>query len=123
MYKAILQLLQSSPLIQSPQITNLQIYGQHAFRVKIRGTVTETITFQDWLNHNASRARYAYQLFSDNKPLLRWDNAPNHPEIKPNFPPHFHNEHQQIITSSLQGIPLQDLPIVLTAIEQYITDL
>ena len=123
MYKAILQLLQSSPFIHSPQITDLQIYGQHAFRVKIRGTVTETIAFQVWLNHNPSRARYAYQLFSDNKSLLRWDNAPNHPDIQTNFPHHFHTEQKQIVPSPLQGIPLQDLPIILTIIEQYIADL
>ena len=123
MYKAILQLLQSSALIHSPQITDLQIYGQHAFRIKIRGTVTETITFQVWLNHNASRTRYAYQLFSDNKPLLRWDNAPNHPDIQINFPHHFHDEQKQILASSLQGDPLQDLPIVLTSIKQYIAKL
>jgi hypothetical protein len=121
MYNALLRLLQASHVTRNPRITDLKIYGRNAFRVKMQATVTPTLTFQVWLNHNPRHTRYAYQLFSPSGPLLRWDNAPHHPHLGINFPHHFHDDREQIASSTLQGDPLQDLPVVLAEIEQYLS--
>ena len=116
----ILRLLNISPLIRSQQLVELIAYGQNAFRVKIRSEVTDELTFQVWLNHNDRHTRYAYQFFQHDQTILRWDNAPHHPEQAANFPHHFHDELGQLTTSPLSGDPVVDLPIVLTEIENYL---
>lgn len=120
MYETLLHLLQASSVTHNPKITDLKLYGRNAFRVKIQATVTQTITFQVWLNHTPRHTRYAYQLFSSDKALLRWDNAPHHPGVVTNFPHHFHDDQKRVVSSPLQGEPLQDIPIVLVKIERYI---
>lgn len=119
MYNELLQILQASPITYNPQITDLKAYGQGSFRVKMRAAVTETLALQIWLNHNPRHTRYSYQLFSFNRAVLRWDNAPHHPHLGANFPHHFHDDQGQIASSALQGDPLQDLPFVLREIERY----
>jgi hypothetical protein len=121
MYSALLRLLEASPITSNPQITDLKTYGQNAFRVKIRATVSSTLTFQIWLNHNPHHTRYAYQLFSQGGTLLRWDNAPHHPRLGTNLPHHLHDEQGQILPSLLQGDPLQDVPAVLAEIERHLS--
>ncbi len=123
MYDALLQLLQASPVVTNPQITDLKTYGRNAFRVKMRATVTPTLTFQVWLNHNPHHTRYAYQLFGHDGTLLRWDNAPHYPHLRTNFPHHFHDDQGRIVPSGLQGDPLRDLPVVLAEIERYLATL
>ena len=120
MYDALLRLLQASPITRDPRITDLKTYGWNAFRVKIQAIVTPTLTFQVWLNHNPHHTRYAYQLFGHGDALLRWDNAPHHPHLKMNFPHHFHDDQGRVVSSALQGDPLQDLPIVLAEIERFL---
>lgn len=80
MFDDILRLLQASSLLHRLRIVELIVYGQSAFRAKLRAEVTEDLTFQIWLNHNERHTRYAYQLFRHGHPILRWDNAPHHPE-------------------------------------------
>ncbi len=76
MYQQILQVLHDSALIAEPKITELRVYGEERFRVKIRGNVTESLTLQIWINHNSLRTRYSYQLFGEERPIFRRDNAP-----------------------------------------------
>ena len=118
MYDALLRLLQASPITRNPQITDLKVYGQNAFRVKIRATVAPTLSFQVWLNHNPRHTRYAYQLFGRGGALLRWDNAPHHPHFLINFPHHFHDDEGRVAPSALQGDPLRDLLVVLAEVER-----
>lgn len=121
MYDALLRLLQASPVTYNPCITDLKVYGPNAFRVKMRAMVTPTLMFQVWLNHNPRHTRYAYQLFSHGRALLRWDNAPHHSHLKTNFPHHFHDDQGQTVPSALQGDPLRDLPVVLAEIERFLS--
>jgi hypothetical protein len=79
LYDELLELLQTSPVLQNLRVVDLKNYGTTAFRIKIQANVSSTWTFQIWLNHNPEHIRYAYQLFETDKPLLRWDNAPHHP--------------------------------------------
>jgi len=118
MYDQILRFLQRSSIVTAPEIVELTIYGENQFRMKIRGKVEGGLTFQVWLNHNPRRTRYSYQLLRQEKPLLRWDNAPHHPEVSDNFPHHFHDAEAAIKPSELVGDPLQDIPDVLKEIER-----
>jgi hypothetical protein len=120
MFDEILQLLNTSPLLRNVRVVELIAYGQNAFRTKLRAEVTDVLTFQVWLNHNDRHTRYAYQLFWHDHSVLRWDNAPHHPELITNFPHHFHDEQGQLTPSPLSGEPVADLAIVLTAIEQHL---
>jgi hypothetical protein len=120
-YNELLQILQASPITHSPRITDLKTYGQDSFRVKMHATVTQTLTLQVWLNHNPRHTRYAYQLFSFNRAVLRWDNAPHHPRLEASFPHHFHDDQGRIASSALQGNPLEDLPFVLGEIARYLS--
>ena len=121
MYDALLRLLQASPVTHNPSIADLKVYGPNAFRVRMRAVVTPTLTFQVWLNHNPRRTRYAYQLFGQGNAVLRWDNAPHHRRLKTNFPHHFHDDRGRTVPSTLQGDPLQDLPVVLAEIERFLS--
>lgn len=116
----IQRLLAESKIVHSPQVVELIPYGQAAFRVKLRATVTTELTLQVWLNHNGHRTRYAYQLFRHGQPILRWDNAPHHPEQGENFPHHFHDESGLLSPSPLTGDPVVDLPLVLIEIGNYL---
>ncbi len=122
MFNALQRLLQAAEIARDPQITDLQIYRQDAFRGKMRASITPQLTFQVWLNHNPQHTRYSYQLLRQGEALLRWDNAPHYPQIKKNYPHHFHGERGDILPSSLKGKPLQDLPVVLEEIERYISN-
>ncbi len=116
----ILRLLTASSLLYDSQIVELLPYGRNSFRAKLRAGITRELTFQIWLNHNERHIRYAYQLFRRGQPILRWDNAPHHPEQVVNFPHHFHDETGQLTPSSLSGNPLADISIVLMVIETYL---
>jgi len=120
-YDALLRLLQASPVTHNPCITDLKVYGANGFRVKMQAMVTPTLTFQIWLNHNPRRLRYAYQLFSHDNAVLRWDNAPHHSHLKTNFPHHFHDDQGRTVPSVLQGDPFRDLPVVLVEIERFLS--
>jgi len=123
MYQQILQILHDSALIAEPEITELKVYGEERFRVKIRGNVTESLTLQIWINHNPLRTRYSYQLFGEERPILRWDNAPHHPELPENFPHHVHDEQGAMFSSELTGNPLEDVLSVLLGIEEFLEGL
>ncbi len=120
MYQQILQILRDSALIAEPEITELRVYGEEQFRVKIRGNVAESLTLQIWINHSPLRTRYSYQLFGEERTILRWDNAPHHPELSENFPHHFHDEQGAMFSSELTGNPLEDVPSVLREIEEFV---
>jgi hypothetical protein len=111
LYDELLELLQTSPVLQNLRVVDLKNYGTTAFRIKIQANVSSTWTFQIWLNHNPEHIRYAYQLFETDKPLLRWDNAPHHPQIGTNFPHHFHYRPCPVSTIRL-GIGMLNLLFV-----------
>lgn len=116
----VLALLNASPLLHGLRVIELVVYGQNAFRAKLRVEVTDSMTFQIWLNHNDRRTRYAYQLFQHDQSLMRWDNAPHHPEQTVNFPHHFHDENGRVTSSPLSGNPVTDLAIALTEVGRYL---
>ena len=116
----ILRILAESDIVHDVQVIELIPYGHNAFRAKLRAAVTAELTLQVWLNHNGWRTRYAYQLYRQGQPILRWDNAPHHPDQAGNFPHHFHDEFGRLSSSSLVGDPVGDLSIVLIEIQNYL---
>lgn len=116
----IRRLLAESATVHDLQVIELIPYGHDAFRAKLRAAVTTELTLQVWLNLNGRRTRYAYQLLRHGQPILRWDNAPHHPEQGENFPHHLHDEFGQLFASTLTGDPVVDLPIVLIEIDNYL---
>ncbi len=66
--------------------------GRAAY-IRLRATLaspgTAIVIREAWLKGRLHR--YAYQLIAEGKPLLRYDNAPHHPEIE-TFPHHKHLE-------------------------------
>lgn len=112
----VLHLLSVSPVVRRFQVVELIIYGQNAFRIKVRAEVSGELALQIWLNHNPRHTRYAYQLLQHDQTLMRWDNAPHHPEVAENFPHHIHDAQGRLAISSLLGDPLVDLPVVLAEI-------
>jgi hypothetical protein len=120
MFDDILHLLTASSVLRGLRVVELITFGQNAFRAKLRADVAGGRTFQVWLNHNHRHTRYAYQLYLHDQPILRWDNAPHHPEQSENFPHHFHDEHGQLRPSPLSGDPISDLPAVLNKIQDYL---
>ena len=120
MFDEILRLLNTSAVLRDLQVIELIVYGQNALRTKLRAEVTDKLIFQVWLNHNNRHTRYAYQLFRSGEPVLRWDNAPHHPEQAMDFPHHFHDESGQLKASTLSGNPVADLSTVLSEIQDYL---
>lgn len=118
MFDEILTLLNKSPVLSNLRVVELILYGQDAFRAKVRANVTNGLMFQAWLNHNDQHTRYAYQVFRHGQSILRWDNAPHHPEQRLNFPHHFHDIYGQLTASPLSGNPVTDIAIVLEEIEK-----
>ncbi len=65
---------------------------------------------------DAVKRRYKFHwMNSDNSLILRWDNAPHHPQIK-NFPFHLHREKEEAIEESSE----MTLSSVLTFIKKII---
>jgi len=122
MYDQILHILRAVSWVSNLRITELSVYGQRQFRVRIRGDVRESLTLQIWINHNPMHTRYSYQLIGGGKPILRWDNAPHHPELEKNFPHHFHDHSGELSPSELTGNPLQDVQDVLGVIEVWVRE-
>ncbi|MFQ5812705.1 MAG: DUF6516 family protein [Anaerolineae bacterium] len=91
-------------------------YGRVLLRIRCQLPLGYNL--QIWVHYEPAFQRYAYQLFTD-RPILRWDNAPYHPEIQ-GFPHHFHDEVGHRLPSTLTGDPLIDVPAILNEIAQFL---
>lgn len=116
--REILGVLETHPLVSRIKIVHLDETPTGRLEVKIRCRIADQQQFQVWVHQRAATLDYAYQLFTS-VPLLRWDNAPHYPAID-TAPHHFHDEHNRVSTSPLTGDPAIDLPLVLSAISQWL---
>jgi hypothetical protein len=114
----ILALLDAHPLVSSIKIVHLDETPSGRLEIKIRCRIANQLQFQVWIHQGASTLDYAYQLFTS-VPLLRWDNAPHYPVIA-TAPHHCHDEHNTVGSSPLLGRPGTDLPVVLSAVSQWV---
>jgi hypothetical protein len=114
----LLEILSQSQIVQATQVVE---YDETAFGkvlLRIRCQLPRGYNLQIWIHHEHALQRYAYQLFTD-RPILRWDNAPHHPEIR-GFPHHFHDEMGRELPSNLRGDSLVDVPAILDEIAQFL---
>ena len=114
----LLDMLARWPEISNSRIIEYEVDASVVLMYKIRCDLPKGYSSQIRLRLRAGTTEYSYQLFT-NKPILRWDNAPHHPNL-PNFPHHFHDDTDTKHPSGLTGDPLADVPIVLAEVTDYI---
>jgi len=114
----LLNILSQAPIVQSVRVIEYDetVYGKFLLRIRCR--LPLGCSLQIWIHQEQTLRRYAYQLFTD-KPILRWDNAPHHPELE-RFPHHFHDEVGRKLPSALTGNPLFDVPRVLDEVTKFL---
>ncbi|MFX1520128.1 MAG: DUF6516 family protein [Promethearchaeota archaeon] len=103
--KEVQTALEESPIVLSsilateiePEISAIKIKGT-AFLIE-----NYRLEFLEYLKINKNKVRhdkYRFQLLNpENIPLIRWDNAPHHPEVQ-SFPYHKHNLEKNEVTLS-----------------------
>ncbi len=114
----LLDILSQSQIVQATQVVEHDETARGRVLLRIRCQLPLGYNLQIWVHHQRAFQRYAYQLFTD-RPILRWDNAPHHPEIR-GFPHHFHDETGREFPSILKGDSLVDVPMILNEIAQFL---
>ena len=114
----LLDILSQSPIVRATQVVEHDETVHGRVLLRIRCQLSPGYNLQIWVHYKRAFQRYAYQLFTD-RPILRWDNAPHHPEIQ-GFPHHFHDEMGRKFPSTLTGDPLVDVPAILDEIAQFL---
>jgi hypothetical protein len=114
----LLDILSQSQIVQATQVVEHDETAHGRALLRIRCHLSLGYNLQIWVHDGRTFQRYAYQLFTD-RPILRWDNAPHHPEIG-GFPHHFHDESGREFPSALTGNPLVDVPVILDKIARFL---
>jgi hypothetical protein len=91
----------------------------HDLATKVRIELTDSYLLD--LYFNATLGKYAFTLIRHNQRVLGWDNAPHHFQLA-NPPHHFHDEAGNIESSTLAGVPEQDILIVAEIINACLRD-
>lgn len=114
-------ILQAHPLCKETAIIETKEFSPNQFFFKIRAELPQERQLQVRIYFNADHIDYAYQLFSLNAPLLRWDNKEEFRELK-TYPHHCHDDKGNILPSPLSGNLQTDIPFVLQEIEKYLEE-
>ena len=112
-------ILQSHPLCERTAILETREFSSNQFYFKVRAELPQGHRFQIRIYSNASHVDYAYQLFKEDRPLLRWDNKEEFRSLK-TYPHHHHDDLGNILHSPLTGNPQDDIAFVLGEIEKYL---
>ena len=91
-------------------------FSSRQLALKVRAELVSGQTLQVRLYVHENYIDYAYQLFAEDTPLLRWDNKEHFPTLA-TYPHHFHSLSGHVQVSPLVGRPEHDLPLVI----EYIT--
>lgn len=111
-------LLEGSAFVHEISRVESREFSSTQYFLKLRATLAGDNQLQVRLYVNGAHVDYAYQLFSD-EPVIRWDNKEEYPTLT-TFPHHFHTADGQVVASELTGDPFADLPVVLSALEQFL---
>jgi len=114
----LVALLESYPQIGDIRVTEYEVQEGKVWLLKLRCMLPKGYQLQIRLRLREETIEYSYQLFRE-RPFLRWDNAPHHPNLE-NFPHHFHNEEDVKYPSALKGVPLDDLKLVLEKVIEFV---
>jgi len=83
-----LDVLRRSDLVKEIVSVNFDTVGD-SYRLKVRVRLRNNWLLDVWEHVAPGLKRYSYHVFSRNRMIVRWDNAPHFPSIK-TFPHHKH---------------------------------
>ena len=112
----VVSTLETWRLCAHVQVWETEQFSNDRFVLKVRAELNTGDRLQIRLYQNGAHIDYAYQLFDDNEPGIRWDNKEHFSGLA-SYPHHFHVTLEKIEPSPLNGDPAHDLPIVLKYIE------
>lgn len=119
MLGALTAILQSHPLCKQTTILETREFSRDQFYFKVRAELPQGYRFQVRVYSNFGHVDYAYQLFKEDRPLIRWDNKEEFRSLK-TYPHHHHDDRGNILPSSLTGNPQNDIAFVLEEIDKYV---
>jgi hypothetical protein len=108
--------LQRSKLCTRTHVVSTASFSASQFTLKVRAHLVDESVLQVRLYANEDHLDYAYQLFHNDKPIIRWDNKEHFPSIA-THPHHFHNDLGAVTESPLTGLLINDLPLVLSQLD------
>ena len=115
----VLTLLQASALCSTVRVVETLQFSDRQFALKVRAELVHGGTLQVRLYHNERHTDYAYQVFRNDLPLLRWDNKEHFPDLATQ-PHHFHASIGSVTDSDLTGDPAHDLLLVLDYLTTFV---
>ncbi len=119
MLGALTAILQSHPLCERTAIVETREFSSDQFYFKVRVDIPHGYRLQARVYSNFDHVDYAYQLFKEDSPILRWDNKEEFRSLK-TYPHHHHNDRGNIQPSPLTGDPQADIVFVLREIEKFL---
>jgi len=112
-------ILQSHPLCERTAILETREFSPDQFYFKVRTDLLRAYRLQVRVYFNQGHVDYAYQLFKEGTPILRWDNKEEFRALK-TYPHHRHDDRGNVLSSPLTGNPQEDIALVLRDIEKYL---
>ena len=88
---------------------------------KVRAELPRDYRIQARVYSNQGHVDYAYQLFKEGAPTLRWDNKEEFHTLN-TYPHHHHDNRGNIRPSPLVGDPQADIVLVLREIEKFLAE-
>jgi hypothetical protein len=119
MLGALTAILQSHSLCERTAILETREFSPDQYYFKVRTDLPREYRLQVRVYFNQGHVDYAYQLFKEGTPILRWDNKEEFRTLK-TYPHHYHDDQGNIQPSPLKGEPQADIALVLRAIEEYL---
>ena len=115
----VVAVLQSHLLCERVAIAETKEFSADQFFFKVRVELRLGYQFQARIYYNYGHVDYAYQLFKEGIPVLRWDNKEEFRSLK-TYPHHHHEDRGKVLPSPLMGNPQEDIAPVLGEIEKYL---
>jgi hypothetical protein len=115
-------ILQSHPLCELTTIVETREFSPDQFYFKVRVEFPHGYRLQVRIYSNFGHMDYAYQLFKEDRSILRWDNKEEFHSLE-TYPNHHHDHQGNIRSSPLIGDPQADIVFVLREIENYLANL
>ncbi len=113
----LLARMRAFPELNDIQVLENESVDDETFVFKVRAAIVSCFLQIRFLADKGLR-RYSFQLYSD-RSLLRWDNTPHYPDLL-NFPHHFHDQDENISSSTLTGDLLNDYDLVIADVLDYV---
>ena len=114
----LLARMRATPELSDIRILENESVDDETFVFKVRAAIVSSFLQIRFLADKDLK-RYSFQLYGD-RPILRWDNVPHYPDLL-NFPHHFHDQDDNISSSTLSGDLLADYDLVIAAVLDYVT--